>query len=200
MPKRKKPSKESTSPARGQVRIIAGQWRGRKLDVVSQIDGLRPTPDRVRETLFNWLQSEIIGARCLDLFAGTGSLGLESLSRGAASVHFVELDASVCQSLRKSIVTLGAKSAIVLQTSSEAFVERAHEDFDIVFADPPYGRSLLENLIVKIDRLHPQWVYLEVGANESAPQTPGHWGLHRELRAGEVFARIYRIEPTTPQQ
>ena len=193
MPKRKKPSKESKRPAQGQIRIIAGQWRGRKLDVISDIDVLRPTPDRVRETLFNWLQSNLIGARCLDLFAGTGSLGLESLSRGAASVHFVEANASVCQNLRSSIAKLGASDATLAQQTSEAFLEGCTQDFDVVFADPPYGKSLLERLIPKIDHLQPQWVYLESGSEESAPDTPEHWELFRELRAGEVAARLYRV-------
>lgn len=193
MPKRKKPSKDSKRPAQGQIRIIAGRWRGRKLDVMSDIDGLRPTPDRVRETLFNWLQSDLVGARCLDLFAGTGSLGLESLSRGAASVHFVETNASVCQNLRSSIAALGAQDATLAQTTSETFLEDCTQDFDVVFADPPYGKSLLERLIPQIDHLHPQWVYLESGAEESAPDTPEHWELYRELRAGEVAARLYRV-------
>ena len=193
MPKRKKPSKESMRPAQGQIRIIAGQWRGRKLDVIPDIDGLRPTPDRVRETLFNWLQTEIIGARCLDLFAGTGSLGLESLSRGAASVQFVEANASVCQNLRNSIATLGARNATLVQTTSEAFLEDCTQDFDVVFADPPYGKSLLERLIPQIDHPQLQWVYLESGSEELAPDTPEHWELYRELRAGEVVARLYRV-------
>src|SRR6056300_908860 len=107
MPKRKKPSKESTSPALGQVRIIAGQWRGRKLDVVSNIDGLRPTPDRVRETLFNWLQYEIQDARCLDLFAGAGALGIEALSRGAQHCDFIDLDPIAASSIQTHLQTLG---------------------------------------------------------------------------------------------
>ena len=122
----------------GSVRLIAGQWRGRKLPIVD-VEGLRPTGDRVKETLFNWLQTQIPGARCLDLFAGSGSLGFEAASRGAAEVIMVERDPTVVGCLQASAERLSAAQVTILQTDAAAYLQTSPDPFDIVFLDPPFN-------------------------------------------------------------
>ncbi|MBI3776111.1 MAG: 16S rRNA (guanine(966)-N(2))-methyltransferase RsmD [Gammaproteobacteria bacterium] len=127
------------------LRIIGGSWRGRKLHF-PDVDGLRPTPDRVRETLFNWLQPVIAGAHCLDLFAGSGALGFEALSRGAASVVMVERDGHAVQQLRENITILKTSAAQVIQCDALEFLINSRADvtpFDVVFLDPPYYQNLI---------------------------------------------------------
>jgi len=120
------------------VRIIAGDWRGRRIPIVAET-AVRPTPDRVRETVFNWLQTEIEGARVLDLYAGTGALGFESLSRGAAEAWFVEQDARLVEGLNAQAETFGVKPRVVRQDAAAFLRARAVQRFDIVFLDPPYA-------------------------------------------------------------
>jgi len=128
-----------------QVRIIAGQWRGRRLPVI-EAPGLRPTGDRVRETVFNWLGPHIIGARCLDLFAGSGALGLEALSRGASSVAFVEQSRAVLDGLIEATRTWpGIDKAEFVCADANDWVMDAHPDFDVVFLDPPFGIERVEH-------------------------------------------------------
>ena len=125
------------------LRIIGGEWRGRKVSFPDQA-GLRPTGDRVRETLFNWLQPIISGARCLDLFAGSGVLGLEALSRGAAQVVMVEQAAPVCRYLQQAADNLGAQGRLeVNHTTAEAYLMSAAKPFDVIFFDPPFAQGLL---------------------------------------------------------
>jgi len=124
------------------VRIIGGHWRGRRLPVPDQA-GLRPTPDRVRETLFNWLAPYLPGAVCLDLFAGTGVLGLEALSRGAQRAVLVEQNADAMRSLHQAVALLGASDAQVAQGDALAWLRDSADAFDIVFLDPPYASDLL---------------------------------------------------------
>ena len=126
----------------GSVRLIAGQWRGRKLPIVD-VEGLRPTGDRVKETLFNWLQTQIPGARCLDLFAGSGSLGFEAASRGAAEVIMVERDPTVVGCLQASAERLSAAQVTILQTDAATYLQTSPDPFDIVFLDPPFQSALL---------------------------------------------------------
>lgn len=121
----------------GRIRVIAGRWRGRFIPVPDSA-GLRPTPNRVRETLFNWLAHEIEGARCLDLYAGTGALGIEALSRGAERVTFVEPSKLLVPALRSELEKLDA-AATVVRTTAERFLSRSNDKFDVVFADPPFG-------------------------------------------------------------
>jgi 16S rRNA (guanine966-N2)-methyltransferase len=125
----------------GSVRIIAGEWRGRRIPIVDDTD-VRPTPDRVRETMFNWLQSSIAGARVLDLYAGTGALGFESLSRGAAEAWFVEQDARLVEALHAQAETFGAKPRVVRQDAAAFLRGRAAQRFDVVFLDPPYAMPI----------------------------------------------------------
>ncbi len=125
------------------VRVIGGQWRSRLL-TFSDTPGLRPTPVRIRETLFNWLQHDIIGSRCLDLFAGSGALGIEALSRGARNVIQVEQDAGACQSLRANKVQLSAQKLEVIEMDVEQYLQTERAVFDLVFLDPLLGKVLLK--------------------------------------------------------
>jgi 16S rRNA (guanine966-N2)-methyltransferase len=133
--------KRNAGRVQGSVRIIAGEWRGRRLAVVEGA-AVRPTPDRVRETLFNWLRESIVGARCLDLYAGTGALGFEALSRGAAEAWLVELDAALVAALRAAAAKLGVEPHIVRRDALAFLREPFAARFDIVFLDPPYAQPL----------------------------------------------------------
>ncbi|MEX2353659.1 MAG: 16S rRNA (guanine(966)-N(2))-methyltransferase RsmD [Gammaproteobacteria bacterium] len=130
----------------GKVRIIAGEWRRRKLDVVDAT-GLRPTPDRVRETLFNWLAPHIEGAHCLDLYAGTGILGFESLSRGAATATLVDSNPAVVKMLETQAKKLETDSAEIICTDARQWMKHNRKQFDIVFLDPPYSKNELAGIV-----------------------------------------------------
>jgi 16S rRNA (guanine966-N2)-methyltransferase len=190
--------RQSSRAARGQLRIIGGAWRGRRLEVAA-IEGLRPTPDRVRETLFNWLQPVIEGARCLDLFCGSGALGLEALSRGAADVVFVDRAQAAVAQLRESLQRLGATGAEAHAAEALDWIAHAPQaHFDVVFIDPPYRQGLAGVCAARLEArglLAPHaLVYLETAADEPAPQVPACWRLHRERRAGQVAYRLYARE------
>lgn len=184
-------------PRTGQLRIIGGQWRGRRLRFPA-VDGLRPTTDRIRETLFNWLAPEIAGARCADLFCGSGALGLEALSRGALSCDFVDSNERVIDSLRKHLSALDAQDRASCHTGDAlGFLDREHPPWQIVFVDPPFGRDLAigccrmlaQHRLVAPGGL----VYLETGRDESLEGLPAHWEPHREKTAGGVAFRLYRV-------
>jgi 16S rRNA (guanine966-N2)-methyltransferase len=179
------------NPGRGyknEFRIIAGQWRRRRFKF-SPLPGIRPSPDRVRETLFNWLMHRIGGARCLDLFAGSGALGLEALSRGAASVLFVDQQHQVVDTLRTHLTILKAANGRVLQSEALSFLNTPRQPFDIVFLDPPFESPLLVEASAILERngwLAPQArVYMEYPL-DSAPQLPASWTMIRESHAGRV--------------
>jgi 16S rRNA (guanine966-N2)-methyltransferase len=180
-----------------QVRIIGGRHRGRRLHF-SPGRGLRPTPDRVRETLFNWLQADIRGARCLDLFAGSGALGLEALSRGAAFLCAVEQNRTAAQRLRDNITLLHEESAAeVVQGDALRVLKTPPESpFDIVFLDPPFEDGLLPavcRLLEDRDWLAPDAViYLEQDAGQEWPDLPASWRMHREGSAGQSAQRLLR--------
>ncbi len=173
----------------GQLRIIGGEWRGRKLNF-PDVEGLRPTADRVRETLFNWLQMEIAGACCLDLFAGSGALGLEALSRGAAEVVMVERDKNAAQQIRTHLQTLRAKRGCVESGDALQFLKQPASAFDIVFLDPPYRLGCLEECCYLLETGN--WlkdgavIYLEDSSQNPAPQLPANWQLIRSKKAGDV--------------
>jgi 16S rRNA (guanine966-N2)-methyltransferase len=187
--KNKQKSKAHGSP-RGRLRIVAGKWRSRLLPV-ADVPGLRPTSERIRETLFNWLAPTIEGVRCLDLYAGTGALGIEALSRGAASVHFVENSKVAIESLRDSIATLEADNAVVRQTDALAWLAaEPATGFDVVFLDPPFATDNYEELCRLLASRG--WlatgghVYLEQDSNQQIPDLPGGWELLKEKQAGNV--------------
>lgn len=182
---------------RNQLRIIGGQWRSRRLDF-PDVEGLRPTPDRVRETLFNWLMPVIHGARCLDLFTGSGALGLEALSRGAAEVVLVDRDPRVVTTLRKHLTTLQAQGATLLQQSALDYLQGEATPFDIVFLDPPFRQGLLApalELLVTRGWLAPgARLYIEQESEQPQLALPEGWELLRELKAGQVACRLVRAQ------
>jgi len=181
-----------------QLRIIGGEWRGRKLSF-PDLDGLRPTPDRMRETLFNWLQYELPGARCLDLFSGSGALGLEALSRGAASVILVDRAAEVTRQLQANLALLQAEHGRVEQDQATRWLERqppGGERFDLVFLDPPFRQGLLSSccsLLEAGDLLSPEaLIYVEAERELRTLPVPANWELHRHKSAGQVSCNLYR--------
>jgi 16S rRNA (guanine966-N2)-methyltransferase len=184
-------------PGRNSVRIIGGAWRGRRVHF-PDMPALRPTPDRVRETLFNWLQHSLAGTRCLDLFAGSGALGLEALSRGAAEVVFVEQFPAAARTLQEQLVRLGGEGkGRVMEMGAARFLRTPAKPFDIVFLDPPFGKNALAEYVPMLDSGH--WltpsglVYLENERNAGLPQLPAHWELLKSKSAGEVGYHLARI-------
>lgn len=178
------------------VRIIAGSWRGRRI-LFPELAAVRPTPDRVRETVFNWLQAEIAGARCLDLFAGTGILGFEALSRGAESVICVEHDKSAVTAIRHNAAILGAEGLETVRADAIVFLSHSQpRPADIVFIDPPYDSQIVGQVCqILHDRV---WlasqalIYIERRAKDLSVTVPGNWQCLRSKRAGQVDYRLYR--------
>lgn len=187
-------NKKPRSGGAGQIRIIGGLWRGRKLPVPDSA-GLRPTTDRVRETLFNWLAPDIQGARCLDCFAGSGALGLEALSRHAASATLLELERPVAQQLEKNLTTLGCKTGRVINTNTLQFLAQNGEPHDLVFIDPPFRKGLLEQTLGQLESngwlADNALIYVESEVEHGLPPVPLSWQLHREKIAGQVAYRLY---------
>ena len=182
--------KKSGKSQPGRLRIVAGNWRSRLLDV-ADVPGLRPTSQRIRETLFNWLATRLPGTRCLDLFAGTGALGLEALSRGAREVVFVERAALAVATLEKNAAALEAVGATVLQMDAAAYLNRDHEaGFDIVFLDPPFGDDRLEELCRLLEQQHVlapnALVYLEQDKSQPEVELPQGWRTLKNKTAGNV--------------
>ncbi|MBA7844750.1 16S rRNA (guanine(966)-N(2))-methyltransferase [Klebsiella sp. RHBSTW-00484] len=181
----------------GQIRIIGGQWRGRKLPV-PESPGLRPTTDRVRETLFNWLSPTIVDAKCLDCFAGSGALGLEALSRYAANATLLEMERGVAQQLQKNLATLKASNGKVVNTNTLAFLSQTGTPHDIVFVDPPFRKGLLEETLKLLESngwLNDEaLIYIESEVENGLPPVPASWHLYREKVAGQVAYRLYQHE------
>lgn len=174
----------------GQLRIIGGHWRSRKL-AFPAIEGLRPTPDRVRETLFNWLRDVVPGSRCLDLFAGSGALAFEALSRGAAEVVMVDQDVRIVDQLRKNIGLLHAQGALAVQADALTYLQGPPQPFDVVFIDPPYRLfDLLPTCCEQLENrgwLAPKaFIYLEAEAARGTPSLPDNWQIIRSKQAGQV--------------
>lgn len=188
---------QAAKPPSSQLRIIGGQWRGRKLSF-TPAEGLRPTPDRVRETLFNWLSAGIHGARCLDLFSGSGALGMEALSRGATWCDFVDSNGNNIRQISSHLDALEAgHRAACHPGSAGAFLAQTRLPYDIVFLDPPFGQGLVEascKLLSAADLLAPgAQLYLESGSTEPELELPASWQLHRRKTAGEVSYCLYRL-------
>ncbi len=174
----------------GRLRIVAGNWRSRLLEI-ADVPGLRPTAERIRETLFNWLAPTIAGARCLDLFAGTGALGLEALSRGAASAIFVERSPVAAAMLNANVRKLDAAGATVVHEDAHTFLRRERGGpFDIVFLDPPFAADLLGEtcrLLADGAMLVPgALVYLELDRAAAEPGLPAGWQVLKNRTAGNV--------------
>jgi len=182
-------------PTFGKLRIIGGSLRGSKL-AVPDAPGLRPTSDRVRETLFNWLMPVIDGARCLDLFAGTGALGIEALSRGAAWTDFVETDPRLTKVLRENLQRLKQVQAAVFGGDALTLLGSAPKaPYDIVFLDPPFSAGRWDEAATLLDAnawLRPgALIYLEMPVSTQSV-VPSSWSLHRESTAGAVRYALYR--------
>lgn len=205
----KKNSKNgSKSPSGGkqaQVRIIGGSWRGRKLPILDK-DGLRPTTDRVRETLFNWLMPVIYDANCLDVFSGTGALGFEALSRGARNVTMLEKDGAVAEQLNECKELLKASNCNVINTDSLQWLTKYKNEqesaFDIIFLDPPFKQGLMPETVDLIEQnqliADGGYIYIETDIDTDITNLPLHWHLHREKKAGQVHYRLYQVETPKP--
>ncbi len=179
----------------GRVRIIAGAWRGRRL-AVATVPGLRPTGDRIRETLFNWLAPHLPGARCLDLFSGSGALGLEAASRGAARVVMLEQDPRAMAQLRRHCETLRAARVEPIQADALQWLRRTEERFDIVFVDPPFAAGLTPEVLALLrgGRLAGQArVYVELAAADALDGPGCGWRVLREKRAGKVRYALLEV-------
>lgn len=188
----------SHSQGMAKLRIIGGEWRGRKLEFAN-LPGLRPTPDRIRETLFNWLAPYLAGSRCLDLYCGSGALGFECLSRGAASVTMVDQAPAVAQSIKRNCAMLASEQvqfvrADVLSWLREAKFAAPH---DIVFVDPPYRQALLEPTLMALQHSHTvregSWIYTEAPRQTAIP-APKQWVLHRDKQAGNNRYCLFYVQ------
>ncbi|MCC5885743.1 MAG: 16S rRNA (guanine(966)-N(2))-methyltransferase RsmD [Gammaproteobacteria bacterium] len=190
----------------GRIRIIAGRFRGRRIPV-ADLPGLRPTPERTRETLFNWLQGELHGARVLDMFAGSGALGFEALSRGAASVVLLEKDRRVCRQLVEVAESLDRERCQVLQADALNWPRTSVQAFDLILIDPPFASGLA---VAALAHVHSRGlltthakVYCEVSSQESPPPwkhpDSGTWQVLKETRAGDSLGALLAAaaEPTT---
>jgi len=182
----------------GRLRIVAGNWRSRLLQI-ADVPGLRPTSERIRETLFNWLATRIHGARCLDLCAGTGALGVEALSRGAAEVVFVERSAVAFKTLKYNIASLGATNAELFNLDARSYLGGSGvRSFDIVFLDPPFKADLHDELCRLLTEQN--WlardarIYIEMGRDQPELRVPEGWQVLKNKTAGKVRYLLAAID------
>lgn len=179
---------------KNKLKIIGGKWRSRHI-VFSETLGLRPTPARVRETLFNWLQYDIAGSHCLDLYAGSGALGFEAASRGAKKIVQVEQDKQACRLLKTNADTLSASQVKIVNSEVFRFLAGDPEIFDVAFLDPPFAKGLAVQTCQWLE--DKEWladkakIYLESESNLSLQEIPGNWELLREKQTGEVCYRLF---------
>lgn len=181
-----------------QLRIIGGEWRGRKLDF-PDIPGLRPTSDRIRETLFNWLQCDVTGAHCLDLFAGSGALGFEALSRGAASVTFIDEHPKAISQIKSNAEILKTDNARCVLANALSFLQSPGSDinYDIVFLDPPFQKEFLPNIMAVLtagDILKSgSLIYVEMEKQLTLQSLPENWQLQKDKFAGQVHYMLFQV-------
>lgn len=194
----RKPARNAVAAHNGssQLRIIGGQWRSRRLSF-TQAPGLRPTPDRVRETLYNWLAPYIEGANLLDCFAGSGALFLEGLSRGAESALALELNPQSANTLKQHLSTLNCTAGQVELTDSLKYLaQAAQQRFDIALLDPPFHQDLLKNACHFLEDngwlSEDAWIYTESEQAPSRLELPTNWRLHREKHTGQVFYSLWQ--------
>lgn len=198
-------SARRAGPASRVLRIVGGEWRSRRWRFPQGVD-IRPTPDRVRETLFNWLAPHLGGARCLDLCAGSGALGLEALSRGAAECVFIERDRTAARAIRDVVAEWGATGATVTAMDALRFLDGEPRRFDIVFLDPPFASGLLPKFFARLAApgatgdaawlARKAWIYAENSARDPLPPLPRGWQLVRTGKAGEVGYHLLAYELT----
>jgi 16S rRNA (guanine966-N2)-methyltransferase len=180
----------------GQLRIIGGEWRSRRLSFPDG-PGLRPTPDRVRETLFNWLAPYVAGAKVLDAFAGSGAIYLEALSRGAETAVALDNNPAAIASLKQNLETLRCAKGQVLQSDALRYLQNpATTAFDLVFLDPPFHQNLLVETCALLEQnqwlAERAWIYTESETPPSSLQLPSTWRLHREKKAGQVYYALWQ--------
>jgi 16S rRNA (guanine(966)-N(2))-methyltransferase RsmD len=177
------------------LRIVGGLWRSRLLEF-PDVAGLRPTPDRVRETLFNWLGQDLSGATCLDLFAGSGALGFEAASRGADHVTLVERDARAFAALQRNAIALGAARLILQRADALEFLPLAGKRYDIVFLDPPYGQGWLERVAEALQRVLAPGAVIYAESERERPALGG-WEQVKHCRAGQVHYQLFDADTST---
>ncbi len=188
MVRRRQQNPSQKRPQTGQVRIISGLWRGRKLPV-HDAEGLRPTTDRVKETLFNWIAQDVPNAKCLDLFAGSGGLGFECASRQAESVTMLEMNPQAFNQLKANISALKAENIEAINTDSLAYLKQTGTPFDVVFIDPPFRKGLLDEALQLLEEngwlADNAMIYIETEKELQLPELPESWQLYREKNAGQ---------------
>lgn len=172
-----------------QLRIIGGKWRSRIISFV-ELEGLRPTPDRVRETLFNWLHDDVPEAQCLDLFAGSGALGFEAASRGARRVTMVDNSNAVCKTIQENIIRLSADSVEIVTLDAVHYLENNKRQYDVVFVDPPYTLNILPQILLLLEQKKSlsenAKIYLEHDVKHQFPELPENWQVLKNKTAGQV--------------
>jgi 16S rRNA (guanine966-N2)-methyltransferase len=197
-----KSTSHSKKSSHNQLRIIGGKWRGHKLSFANA-EGLRPTGDRIRETLFNWLAPVISGAHCLDLFAGSGALGIEALSRGASNATLIEKNPTAVTLLQQNCAQLHADNVNIIQIDAPLWLKSSQPSnhkpknlFDVVFLDPPFATELLQPCCDLLDQhghlANNAYIYIETDRQQPAPTTPPSWKPLREKTSGHVTYRLYR--------
>ncbi len=189
-----KNSKSNKNGPKGNIRIIAGKHRGRKLPVV-MAEGLRPTTDRVKETVFNWLMPYISASECLDCFAGSGGLGFEAYSRGASTVTLIELNKAAAKQLQQNKDLLSADNVIIENTNALDYLTKSDRKFSVVFLDPPFRKGLLKETshLLNARALEPDaLIYVEMESETDTHELPENWHLLKEKIAGQVAYRLYQ--------
>lgn len=194
MVRRRQQNTSQKKPSTGFVRIISGLWRGRKLPV-HDAEGLRPTTDRVKETVFNWLAQDIPHANCLDVFSGSGGLGFEAASRQADKVTLLELNPAAFQQIKTNITALKANNITAVKTDALAFLGQSGTPYDVVFIDPPFHKGLLTETVTLLEQngwlSDGAMIYIETEKELLLGGIPQHWNLHREKTAGQVCYRLF---------
>ncbi|CAM4445778.1 16S rRNA (guanine(966)-N(2))-methyltransferase RsmD [Vibrio agarivorans] len=197
MVRRRQQNSSQKQASLGSIRIISGLWRGRKLPV-HDAEGLRPTTDRVKETVFNWLAQDVPKSRCLDVFAGSGGLGFEAASRQAEKVTMLELNNKAFQQLKSNVATLKASNIDAVQTDALAYLKQPGSAYDVVFIDPPFHQGLVDECIQLLEQngwlSDNAMIYLETERELDVSSVPTTWSLHREKQAGQVAFRLYERE------
>ncbi|MDN2482332.1 16S rRNA (guanine(966)-N(2))-methyltransferase RsmD [Vibrio agarivorans] len=197
MVRRRQQNSSQKQASLGSIRIISGLWRGRKLPV-HDAEGLRPTTDRVKETVFNWLAQDVPKSRCLDVFAGSGGLGFEAASRQAEKVTMLELNNKAFQQLKSNVATLKASNIDAVQTDALAYLKQPGSAYDVVFIDPPFHQGLVDECIQLLEQngwlSDNAMIYLETEKELDVSSVPTTWSLHREKQAGQVAFRLYERE------
>ena len=195
MPRKKNKSSPNDYP--GRIRIVAGKWRNRLLNV-ADVEGLRPTSERIRETLFNWLATNIIGTRCLDLYAGTGSLGFEALSRGAKLCTFIDQSESAIKLIKETANALNAENTYIFKRDAIKYLNpREPEVFDLVFLDPPFSENILNDTLRLLN--DGNWispgglVYVEFESNHAFPDLPEGWTVSHKKNTGNVCFALIKV-------